>query len=116
MTVSTCERAQRRGTAELEVRLHVDPDPPAVGKAQLTVAVTDVSWRPLNGAHVTVSGTRMDGRGAPAEAVAVGRGAGQYLVPGFDFEATGGWTLTIRVELAGGQWTEVERIVTVEAP
>ena len=99
--------------AQPRERVRVDPDPPQVGRARLTVDVTDMAWRPLNGAGVTVSAKRTDGGDAPVVVNAMGVGAGQYSVQELDFETAGPWTLTIRVEISGGRWTEVERTVAV---
>lgn len=112
--LSGCGGPVTRGPADLEMRLIVEPDPPIVGGAQLRIDVTDLKWTPVNGVSVSVTGIRMDERGEPFQAAAVARGAGQYIVPRFEFEASGAWTLTIRADIAGGDWLEIDHVVTVE--
>ena len=108
-----CAPSADRAPAELEVRLRTEPNPPAVGGTQLLVTVTDLGWRPINRATVSVKGGPVDNRTDPISASAEGRGAGQYLVSGIDFSTPGIWRLTLRVELPGGLWKEIERTLDV---
>ncbi len=108
-----CAPSADRGPAELEVRLRTEPNPPAVGGTQLLVTVTDLGWRPVNGAQVSVKGGPVDERTDAISVSAEGRGTGQYLVSGIDLATPGIWRLTIRVELPGGLWKEIEHTFDV---
>jgi len=111
---SACSGPERRGDQDIQVRLQLDPDPPQVGPSGLSVIVTDLQWRPYNGASVTVTGIRDEV--TLVSETAQGQGAGRYDVPEFGFEVTGAWTVRVRVELGDGRWTEVEQAVEVGAP
>ena len=108
-----CAPSADRGPAELEVRLRTKPNPPAVGGAQLLVTVTDLGWRPINGVTVSVKGGPVDEVTDAISVSAEGRGAGQYSVSGIDLASPGIWRLTIRVELPGGLWKEIEHTLDV---
>lgn len=104
---------QRAGNADLQLRWTFDPNPPQVGTGQIRVDVSDVSWKPRNGARVILTGTR-DGVELVVD-TARGEGAGRYLAPAFRFEVAGQWILRARVETPEGSWTEEEYSVEVVA-
>ena len=72
-------RPADRGPAELEVRLRTEPNPPAVGGTQLLVTVTDLGWRPINGATVSVKGGPVDEVTDAISVSAEGRGSRSVL-------------------------------------
>lgn len=104
---------QRTGTADLQLRWTLEPDPPQVGTGQVRVDVADVSWRPRNGARVILTSIR-DGVELVVD-TARGEGAGGYVAPAFRFEVAGQWIIRARVETPEGSWTEEERSVEVVA-
>lgn len=111
---SACgQSGQRAGTADLQLRWTFEPDPPRVGTGAIRVDVSDVSWKPRNGARVILTGIR-DGVELVVD-TARGEGAGRYLAPAFRFEVTGQWILRARVETPEGSWTEEEHAVEVVA-
>lgn len=104
----------RRGDADLQLRVTVDPEPATLGGTDVEVAVSDVDWRPRNGARVYLTGSR-EGVVLVRD-TAVGQGAGLYLAESVPFPVAGAWLLTVRVETPGGRWTELERTLAVEPP
>ena len=109
-----CGQGTRRpGTADLQLRWTLEPDPPEVGIGVIRLDVADVSWRPRNGARVILTGIR-DGVELVVD-TARGEGAGRYLAPTFRFEVAGQWILRARVETPEGSWTEEEYPVEVVA-
>lgn len=96
----------------MEVRLDIEPTA-KVGPTKVVVTLTDMSWRPLNGAAVRVAGSNADASGAVDATVAAGVGAGRYEIVGFPLDVAGNWTFTVRVDLAGGSWAEFDLPVDV---
>lgn len=104
----------RRGDADLQIDLSLEPDPPVVGLADVQVELADVDWRPRNGDRVLVTALRDSI--VLAHDTARGQGAGIYRAEGLRFEVAGEWLLRVRVETRDGRWAEVDRPVRVEAP
>ena len=103
----------RSGDADLQLRWTLTPDPPRVGTGEIRVEISDVEWRPRNGARVIITGIR-DGVELVVD-TARGEGAGRYLAPDFSFEVAGGWILRARVETPEGSWTQEDYSVEVVA-
>ena len=89
----------------------ITPSAPSVGRARIRLVVSDVAWRPSNGARVTVVATRDSVR--MAVDTARGQGAGQYFIDDFSFDVAGRWVLSARVETPDGRWVEVDHPVEV---
>lgn len=113
VALGACEQGHRSGTADIQLRWTLDPDPPRVGTGEVRLDVADVEWKPRNGARVIVTGIR-DGVELVVD-TARGEGAGRYLAPAFRFEVAGPWILRARVETSDGRWTEEEHAVDVVA-
>lgn len=109
----TCTSVERRGDANLQVALEIEPSPPQVGPATLSVVVTGVDWTPRNGAMVILTGLR-DSLALLTD-TARGQGAGRYESTSFGFEVAGEWLVSVRVETTDGRWVEVDHPVTVTA-
>lgn len=109
----TCTSVERRGDANLQVALEIEPSPPQVGPATLSVVVTGVDWTPRNGAMVILTGLR-DSLALLTD-TARGQGAGRYESTSFGFEVAGEWLVNVRVETTDGRWVEVDHPVTVTA-
>jgi YtkA-like len=112
--LSACGGPAVRGSADVDMRLEVVPEPASVGPVMLTVAVTDMTWRPLNGAAVEVQATPPTEGNEYQPYTAVGIGAGKYQIPNFPLDEPGEWIFTMRVELAGGSWAELDASIRVE--
>ena len=52
----------------------------------------------------------------PQEYTATGIGAGKYQVPNFPLDEVGNWRFTVRVDLAGGTWAEMDTSLSVSEP
>jgi len=108
-----CAPQERRGDANLQVALEIEPSPAQVGAATLAVMVTGVDWTPRNGATVILTGMR-DSLALVVD-TARGQGAGRYESANFGFEVAGEWLVSVRVEMTDGRWVEVDHPVTVTA-
>ena len=90
----------------LQVTLRLSPTPALIGPTRLIIEVTDVGGDPVAGAAVSVEG--LPDRGTDREATtrdAVEEGAGRYVVPGFDLDVGGPWTLIVTVSDSSGAST-----------
>lgn len=90
----------------LQVTLRLSPTPALVGPTRLIIEVTDVGGDPVAGAAVSVEG--LPDQDTDREATtsdAVEEGTGRYVVPGFDLDVGGQWTLTVKVSESGGPST-----------
>jgi hypothetical protein len=106
-----CAGDVRRGDPDVQVRWEIATSPLSVDRAQIRLVVSDVAWRPRNGARVTVVATH-DSLRLPAD-TARGQGAGQYLIDDVVFPVGGRWLLSARVETPDGRWAEVDHAVDV---
>ena len=111
VAAGACGGSPVRGDAEVDIALRTDPDPPVAGPVALSVRVSDLSWRPLNGAEVRLTATDPAGGEGPALAT-TGVGAGRYDASPVDL-GPGEWSFTARIELAGGTWAEADFVVDV---
>ena len=87
----------------LQVTLRLSPTPALIGPTRLIIEVTDVGGDPVAGAAVSVEG--LPDRGTEREATtrdAVEEGAGRYVVPGFDLDVGGPWTLMVTTSSPNG--------------
>ncbi len=86
-----------------EVTLRLSPTPPLIGPTRLLVDVANSGGSPVSGASVSVSAVPDDLPGRTAiVSIAVDEGAGRYVVPGFDLDLGGPWTVTVTVSDSTG--------------
>ncbi len=106
LLASACGRMQaarpEASAAGYTLSLAVQPDPPAMGHAQLLVTLTDPSGRPVDGAQVHVEGNMTHAGMVPAIADAKGSQDGRYAIP-FDWTMDGDWVVTVKATLPDGQ-------------
>ncbi len=90
----------------LQVRLRLSPTPALIGPTRLIIEVTDAGGDPVTGATASVEGLpEQDTHGEATTSDAVEEGAGRYVVPGFDLDVGGQWTLTVTVSDSSGAST-----------
>ena len=97
--------------SDLGVKLSAAPDPLQVGRADLTLRLSE-NGQPLNGAKVSVEGNMTHPGMAPVRADAASLGKGVYRVPDFDFNMAGDWVLTVEAN-RGGKVRSTDVPVTV---
>lgn len=86
-----------------EVRLRMSPTPALVGPTRLIVDVVDVEGNPVAGLAVSVEGVSDErDRRTTTRSVATDEGSGRYVVPDFDLDVRGAWTISVTVADGSG--------------
>ena len=76
----------------------MSPTPALIGPTRLIIDVVDVEGNPAAGLAVSVEGLSDERESEPAQRrVATDEGSGRYVVPDFDLEVRGAWTLSVTV-------------------
>ncbi len=89
-----------------QITLRLSPTPALIGRTRLIIDVADFGGDPVTGAAVSVEGLPAQSTDRSATTSdAVEEGAGRYVVPGFDLDLGGPWTLTVTVSDTGGAST-----------
>ena len=86
----------------VEVEWTLEPDPPRVGTATLTLALADSAGRALTDANVAVEGNMAHAGMRPIFAEATEQDSGRYVAP-LEFTMAGDWFLTADVTLPDGE-------------
>lgn len=107
---------QSRATAsEVKVQCEIAPRPVRTGPAEVTVALTGQTGRPLIGAAVNVEGDMAHPGMAPVFVDARPDGRGRYAAT-VNFSMPGDWVLLIHATLPDGRKLERQvRVAGVEA-
>ncbi len=89
-----------------QVTLRLSPTPALIGPTRLIIDVADVEGDPVAGLAVLIEGLPAQSTDRTAiTGYAVDEGAGRYVVPGFDLDVGGPWTLTVTVSDSSGTST-----------
>jgi hypothetical protein len=113
-----CSRASQGNdeAPEIEISLHLDPDPPLFGRpCELSVVVLDATGVGVEGARLEIKGDMTHAGMVPVVATAEEGDAGQYTT-GFEWTMAGDWILTVQAELPDGRMARREYTVRVEIP
>ena len=81
-----------------QVTLRLSPTPPLIGPTRVIIDVADVGGASATNVAVSVEGLPEErtGRGATV-GMATQEGTGRFVVPGFDLDVGGPWTITVTV-------------------
>ena len=98
---------QRRAEphAGISVEHEVEPRPPRVGAARVTLRVADASGRPLGGARVRLEANMSHAGMRPVFAEAVESGPGRYQTE-LEFTMAGDWVVLVHAALPDGRKIE----------
>lgn len=102
-----------RGSKDLpdvNVTLEIEPSPPQLGLASITVALHDASGLPISGAQVELEGNMNHAGMVPVFAEASEVAPGRYRA-GMEFTMGGDWFILVRADLPDGR--SMERKVDV---
>ncbi|MCL4302121.1 MAG: FixH family protein [Anaerolineae bacterium] len=86
-------------TAEAQVSLTTNPDPPQSGDVELVVQVNDVQGQPIPDADVYIFADHTEMKGMTMNGKATAQGAGRYATTA-GFAHGGKWKVTVQVKKA----------------
>ena len=87
------------------VELVIEPQPPQLGPATLTVTLTDAGGQPIAGASVELEGNMSHAGMVPVFATATEVAPGQYRAD-LEFTMGGDWFILVRADLPDGRSLE----------
>lgn len=96
--------------ADVTLELAIEPDPPQIGPAALTVTLRDAGGQPIAGAVVKLEGNMNHAGMVPVFAEASEVAPGRYRAD-LDFTMAGDWFILVRADLPDGR--SMERKVDV---
>ena len=108
-----CLTGCSRGGADLPdvgMELVIEPQPPQLGPATVTVVLTDANGLPISGAEVSLEGNMSHAGMVPVFADASEVSPGTYQA-GLEFTMGGDWFILVRADLPDGR--SMERQVDV---
>lgn len=97
-----------RGSQDLSdvaVELDIEPDPPRLGPAVVTVALQDGDGQPITGATLQIEGNMSHAGMVPLFANATEVASGLYRAD-LDFTMGGDWFIVVRADLLDGRSLE----------
>ena len=101
-----CQRASRQSEVDqapdVRVILIVEPDPPAVGTARITITLADAAGQPIEGATVQLRGD-MTHAGMQPVLTDAGSGADGVYPADFEWTMSGDWVVTVTAALPDGR-------------
>ncbi len=107
--VAGCRRSGQ-DLSDVGVSLVVNPNPPQVGKALVTLMLSDSAGQPITGAKVEFEGNMSHAGMAPTLAQPTEVAPGRYEAP-LEFNMAGDWFILVRATLPDGR--KLERQVDV---
>lgn len=105
-----CRRAGQNDLAGIGVNVTVNPNPPQVGQAAVTVTLSEADGQPITGAEVELEGNMTHAGMAPTLAQPSEVSPGRYEAA-LDFTMAGDWFILVRATLPDGR--KLERQVDV---
>jgi hypothetical protein len=111
LALASCGRGGK-DLADVGVDLRIEPQPPRIGPATITVDLSDAAGQPIAGAEVEVEGNMSHAGMVPVIAPAQEIASGHYQAA-LEFTMGGDWFILVRAELPDGR--SLERKVDVPA-
>jgi hypothetical protein len=104
LSLTACHRSQG-AVSSVSVREEIEPQPPVIGPATVTVSLADGEGHSLSHAGVTVEGDMSHPGMSPVFAESKEIADGRYQA---HIAMAGDWVLLLHVKLAGGETVERE--------
>lgn len=104
LVLAACGRGGR-DLPDVAVDLAIEPEPPQLGPAEITVTLHDAGGEPLSGAVVELEGNMNHAGMVPVFADAVEIAPGRYRAD-LEFTMGGDWFILVRADLPGGRSME----------
>jgi hypothetical protein len=104
LALSACGRGDR-DLADVTVELTIEPSPPQIGPATITVSLRDAGGRPISGAQMDLEGNMSHAGMVPVFAPATEVEPGLYQAD-LEFTMGGDWFILVRADLPDGRSME----------
>ena len=104
LVLTACGRGGK-DLPDVAVELSIEPEPPQLGPAAITVMLRDAGGEPLSGAEVELEGNMNHAGMVPVFAAAVEVAPGRYQAD-LEFTMGGDWFILVRADLADGRSME----------
>jgi hypothetical protein len=105
LLVTVACRGGAEGLDDIMVDLAIDPDPPRLGPATLTVTLHDTEGEPVVGAEMSLEGNMNHAGMVPVLAKAIEISPGRYEAP-LEFTMGGDWFVLVQALLSDGRSLE----------
>jgi len=109
LAVVSCSRGARE-LSDVGVELAIEPEPPQLGSATVTVTLTGSRGEPITGAGVELEGNMSHAGMVPVFGQAHEVSPGSYQAE-LEFTMVGDWFILVRAELPDGR--SMERVIDV---
>lgn len=109
LILAGCRRAGP-DSSDVGVNVTVNPNPPAVGQATVTLTLSDAEGQPVSGAQVELEGNMVHAGMAPTFSKPAEVAPGRYEAP-IEFNMAGDWFILVKATLPDGR--KLERQVDV---
>lgn len=109
LPLSGCRRAGQ-DLSDVGVKVAVNPNPPSVGEATVTLTLTDAQGQPISDARVELEGNMTHAGMAPTTSEPAEIAPGRYQAP-LEFGMAGDWFILVKATLPDGR--KLERQVDV---
>jgi len=104
LALASCGRGSR-DLPDVAVDLAIEPEPPRIGSATVTVTLRDTDGQSIAGARVELEGNMNHAGMVPVFAEANEVAPGRYQA-GLEFTMGGDWFILVRAELPDGRFME----------
>ena len=105
LALASCGRGGGRDLPDVGMDLVVEPSPPQLGPAAITITLHDADGRPISGAVVRLEGNMNHAGMVPVFADATEVAPGRYRA-GLEFTMGGDWFILVRADLPDGRSME----------
>jgi len=105
LTLTACQRGGSTDLPEIGLSLEIEPNPPAVGLAMLTLTLTDADGRPISDAKLDIEGNMSHAGMTPVFSQATEFEPGNYRAP-LELTMGGDWFVLVKTTLPDGRTFE----------
>ena len=105
LTLAACQRGSSNDLPDINLSLEIDPSPPTVGLAMLTLTLTDADGNPISDAKLDIEGNMSHAGMTPVFSQATQFEPGKYRAP-LELTMGGDWFVLVKTTLPDGRTFE----------
>ncbi len=105
LLLTACQRGGSADMPEIGLLLEIDPSPPTVGLAMLTLTLTDANGQPISDAKLDIEGNMSHAGMTPVFSQATEFEPGKYRAP-LELTMGGDWFVLVKTTLPDGRTFE----------